>query len=732
MALKIAISPEGKEKIARSMGYKGDMRKFKEFLASDPSKQAQLKKYYKAARGGAIKMLKDGGVIGYASGGLTDSQIQNMSKDQAAAMVDQLGGANIKWDGTNHGDYSNLDSFKTYKGWDNVPGGFDTWKKVAEKAGLGQKNKASSDKNVKSGALEYDSNVYQQTGADAEKAVEKKPDIGKANPLPTYDLTKDMQGKATNPTLTGDMKVTPEKITVEDNQLIDKETGQVTGDQKATATTATKEDDVDVPDTPTVAKTSAVTAEDDVEKELDKLSPEKLDDETKEDATIVAEEEDESSVSDLKATQGKSIVMNNETQRKIEDGELVDSQVDPQKASQYVEEVQAATATPTAKATVKGQLDDLMKDFEGGETPTWAAGAMRAATAKMLSRGLSHSSMAGQAIIQAAMESAMPIAQADASTQASFEAQNLSNRQQVAMHAAQQRAAFMKQDFDQKFQAKVLNASKIADVANMNFTAEQQIALENSRNANTMNLANLNNQQALVMAEAAALSQLDIANLSNRQQAAVQNAQNFLAIDMANLNNAQQTTMFKAQANVQALFNDQAAQNAANQFNASSENQVNQFFAGLKAQVGQFNVAQANAMAQFNTGQTNAMAQFNTNIANQRDQFNAQNELIVAQGNVQWRRAVATGNTANINRANEFNATSLLGISQQAYANLWQQQGDAMELAWQTAENAQDRITQLANTQLQVSGQQAMADAERKSNNISAIGGFITNLLGIF
>ena len=711
MALKIAISPEGREKIARSMGYKGDMRKFKEFLASDPSKQAQLKKYYKAARGGAVKMLKDGGVIGYATGG------QAAEQAKLAEMNKHISGSG--------GDYSNLDSFKSYfKPTSKYS--FEEWKAQAEKAGAGSKDKSASDLNVKHGA---DSGAYKHTDKVATKPETTPVKTTPVETTPAYDLNKDMQSKATNPTLEGDMKVTPEKITVEDDQLIDKGTGQVTGDQKATATTATKADDVDVPDTPTVSKTTAVTAADDIEDELDKVSPEKLDDKTKEDATIKAEEQDESSISKLKEAQGEAIVMNNETQRKIEDGELVDSQVDPQKASQYVEEVQDATATPTAKATVKGQLDDLMKDFEGGETPPWAAGAMRAATAKMLSRGLSHSSMAGQAIIQAAMESAMPIAQADASTQASFEAQNLSNRQQIAMHSAQQRAAFMKQDFDQKFQAKVLNASKIADVANMNFTAEQQIALENSRNANTMNLANLNNQQALVMAEAAALSQLDIANLNNRQQAAVQNAQNFLAIDMANLNNAQQTTMFKAQANVQALFNDQAAQNAANQFNASSENQVNQFFAGLKAQVGQFNVAQANAMTQFNTGQTNAISQFNTNIANQRDQFNAQNELIVSQGNVQWRRAVATGNTANINRANEFNATSLLGISQQAYANLWQQQGDAMERAWQTAENAQDRLTQLANTQLQVSGQQDMAAADRKANNVSSIGGFLMNLL---
>ena len=127
---------------------------------------------------------------------------------------------------------------------------------------------------------------------------------------------------------------------------------------------------------------------------------------------------------------------------------------------------------------------------------------MRQANAAMAARGLGASSIAGQAIIQEVMEAAIPIAQADAQTVASFEAQNLSNRQQRAMQAAEQRAKFMGMEFDQQFQARVQNAAKVSDVANMNFTAEQQIALENSRIANTMNLQNLSNNQAMVMAEA--------------------------------------------------------------------------------------------------------------------------------------------------------------------------------------------------------------------------------------
>ena len=185
----------------------------------------------------------------------------------------------------------------------------------------------------------------------------------------------------------------------------------------------------------------------------------------------------------------------------------------------------------------------------------------------LAARGLGASSLAGQAVIQAAMEAALPIAQIDAG-----------NKQQMALFKAEQRAKFLGMEFDQAFQAKVQNAARVSEIANMNFSAEQQIALENSRAANTMDLQNLSNKQALIMAEAAALSQLEMASLSNLQQAQVQNAQNFLQLDLANLNNSQSTALFKAQQVTNAMLSDVAQANATAQFNATSENQTNQFF----------------------------------------------------------------------------------------------------------------------------------------------------------
>jgi hypothetical protein len=425
-------------------------------------------------------------------------------------------------------------------------------------------------------------------------------------------------------------------------------------------------------------------------------------------AQVTGQQQLTTSVTGMEAAQGTATMVNAPDPREIQQGEIIDIANDitgqAQKAATFNEQIQAATATPTKQATVAGQLEGLMAQFEGGNTPAWAAGSMRTAMQTLAARGLGASSLAGQAVIQAAMEAALPIAQIDAQTQAQFESQNLSNRQQRAMLAAQQRAQFLGQEFDQAFQARVQNSARIGDIANMNFTAEQNIALENSRAANTMNLNNLSNRQAMTMAEAAALSQLDMANLNNRQQAAVQNAQNFLQMEMQNLSNAQQTELFKAQQNIQAIFTDQAAENAAAQFNATSENQTDQFFANLSAQVGQFNAAQTNAMDQFNVNSANAMRQFNSEIQQQRDLFNAQNGLVVAQANAQWRQNIATLNTAAQNESNLDFAKTINALTSKNLDEIWQRERDIMSFAFSADQSAMDRALQiiLADKDLEV------------------------------
>ncbi len=519
-------------------------------------------------------------------------------------------------------------------------------------------------------------------------------------------------------------------IQEESDQLIDpygiEGVGQVTGDIDPTVTTGTA-DQADAITADDAAQVDTTTTADDVAG----VEPEERLGTIAEDAIIEAQEiaTEDLNIRDVEAAQGTGQQIDSTSKRTLEQGELISGAANAEQAAKFTEGVEAATGAPSSAATVQGQLTGLMSQFEGNVPPPWAAGAMRQATAIMAKRGLAASSMAGQAIVQAAMESSLPIAMQDAKTVASFEAQNLSNRQQRAMLAAEQRAQFMGMEFDQEFQARVQNASKISDVANLNFTAEQQIALENAKLAQTMDLANLGNRQAVVMAQAANIAQADMVNLENRQQAAVQNAQSFLQMDMKNLDIQQQNDMFKTQSVMQSIFTDAAAENASKQFNATSENQTNQFFANLQSQTNQFNVSQSNSMEQYNVGQQNAMEQFTQQVKNQREQFNATNGLVIAQANAQWRQQLSTVNNAALNDANRQNALQANGLTQKGLDEIWQKERDLMAYAFATAESAAERRNKLLLNELDAEGKSDSAF----SSALGTLGGAIINgIFGLF
>jgi len=509
-------------------------------------------------------------------------------------------------------------------------------------------------------------------------------------------------------------------------------TGQVTGAAPVvTPATVLETAQVSAPEEKAAATYTAesITPEiqsflDTVKAEQGELSPESI---------IQAIQKDPSTLSQLGleiGQIGQAVQVQKPADRTIQEGEIISgSAVDMSRVNEALD-FEAAQADPTAAATVRGQLETLMADFEGSEPPAWAAGAMRAATAQMVARGIGASSMAGQAIVQAAMESALPIATQDAQTRAQFEAQNLSNRQQTALFAAQQRATFLGMEFDQDFQTRVANSARISEIANLNFTAEQQIALENARLAQTVDLANLEAKNAKIMADAAAMTQLDLTNLNNRQQAAVQNAQNFLQMDLTNLSYAQQTAMFAAQSKVQSLLSDQAAQNAALQFNAASENQTNQFFANLTAQTEQFNASQTNAIAQFNAGEVNAIAQFNSSLQNQREQFNAQNALVVAQANTQWRQNASLAeftaqNEANMQAAKDTNVLTAASLDQ-----IWQRERDLMDYAFRESESVKDRALQLLLGEQSLEGIDKQLAAKEAADKASFLGTLVGILFG--
>ena len=206
----------------------------------------------------------------------------------------------------------------------------------------------------------------------------------------------------------------------------------------------------------------------------------------------------------------------------------------------------------------------------------------------------------------------------------------------------------------------------------------------------------------IAAADAQTYKEVIFQNLSNNQQAAVINAQSYLQMDMANLSNQQQSNLQNLQVRQQVLLTDNAARNAALQFNATSQNQVNQFYDTLNTNIQSQNAQRADSIAQFNLAETNkvealnaknqtaladsnaqrntAIAQYNKTLEDARDRFNVENQRIIDQSNATWRRSINTANTQAVNAANEANAANLLNLSNFGMSALWQQWRD--EASW--------------------------------------------------
>ena len=222
----------------------------------------------------------------------------------------------------------------------------------------------------------------------------------------------------------------------------------------------------------------------------------------------------------------------------------------------------------------------------------------------------------------------------------------------------------------------------------------------------------------IAQADANTYKQVIFQNLANNQQAAVVNAQAYLQMDMANLSNNQQANLQNLQAQQQQLLTDNAARNAALQFNATSQNQVNQFYSNLNTNIQEQNARRSDALTQFNIAEQNKVAalnaknataiadanaqrqaainQFNATLDNQRERFNVENQRVIDQSNVTWRRQINTANTAAVNAANQTNAQNLLNLSNFALSSMWQQWRDEASWVNQSSENEMNRNHNLA------------------------------------
>jgi hypothetical protein len=149
------------------------------------------------------------------------------------------------------------------------------------------------------------------------------------------------------------------------------------------------------------------------------------------------------------------------------------------------------------------------------------------------------------------------------------------------------------------------------------------------------------------------------------------------------------------------LLTNQAAENAARQFNAQSQTEINKFMAGLTTEVLKFNSDMKNRMEQFNVDQANQIKLARDQADLSHRQWIAENNFQVQKANVEWRRYQNTSDTAGQNAVNMQNVMNRFNVSQQAVADLWQRTRDVFD--WVNVSNQQeaDRSQALALYTLQ-------------------------------
>ena len=258
----------------------------------------------------------------------------------------------------------------------------------------------------------------------------------------------------------------------------------------------------------------------------------------------------------------------------------------------------------------------------------------------------------------------------------------------------------------------------------------------------------------IAQADANTYKQVIFQNLANNQQAAVVNAQAYLQMDMANLSNNQQANLQNLQAQQQQLLTDNAARNAALQFNATSQNQVNQFYSNLNTNIQEQNARRSDALTQFNIAEQNKVAalnaknataiadanaqrqaainQFNATLENQRERFNVENQRVIDQSNVTWRRQTNTANTAAVNAANQTNAQNLLNLSNFALSSLWQQWRDEASWVNQSSQNEMNRNHNLAVAALERTTAFDLQNSAQTSALYAMLGQFGMNIFTKF
>lgn len=367
--------------------------------------------------------------------------------------------------------------------------------------------------------------------------------------------------------------------------------------------------------------------------------------------------------------------------------------IDPASLTKSLDEVEKLA--PMKAASMAENLDGLLEGMENGNVPVWARPAVAKVEQMLASRGISASSVGRDSLFNAIIQSAMPIAQQDATFQQDSYKTTYNSKVQAIMS-----------DTNMEFAAKQFNANSVNQTNQMRAQLKMQADMQAAARADAMSQFNAEQKNANAQFNARLRTDVSLQNarmlnegsLQDARLATSTSAENARLATQVSLENARmgtQTSLENARMGTQVDMQNAQSETQVALENARMANQTDQFNESTRLQAAQFLSQMLSQENQFNASQANAMTKVNMELKNQREQFNSQVASQIEQSNVNWRRQINQANTAGVNAVNQANVQNAFNLSNQALTFLWQELRDEAHWDFQASQADRDRKAQL-------------------------------------
>jgi hypothetical protein len=381
----------------------------------------------------------------------------------------------------------------------------------------------------------------------------------------------------------------------------------------------------------------------------------------------------------------------------------------------------AAVAALPVEALVSTQMEGLLAGMEEGVTPAWARPAVAAIEAQMAQRGLSASSVGRDALFNAIIQSALPIAQSNAQALQARAQQNLSNEQQANLSSAQNTMQVRMQNLANRQTAASQTADMAQQIKVQQGTFEQQAVMTTAQQAQETNLANAQIAQQRAQQVSSQQQQAAIAQLSTNAQLDLANLQALNAAGSQNLSAEQQSKLQSYNAQVAKIMRQADLKQDMEKANLSSSLQVEM------QRVSELNAAAKDTMTAEQTERLSniqALIDFrktDASFAQQMDMANMSNEQQMELAVLQEKAAT---DTANFTVDNQFRLQELNNVvtraSRQAELNQRMEEVNLdsklkIELSELSEKNATARANMTVEQQTRLANLNVLVDF-RKTN----------------